>query len=62
MGVGHSSLMQNLQKHETGRKHDCSGTQVLSLKIVCRGVKVRGGFVERNKSKEMTGLEQLWER
>lgn len=26
MGIRHSSLVQNLQKHENGGEHDCSGT------------------------------------
>jgi len=60
MGIEHCSLVQNLQKHENGGEHGCSGnSQVLSLEMVCRDAKALGGCVECNKrtAKRMTGLE-----
>lgn len=66
MGIGHSSLVQNLQKDENGAGGESMIVQetpkCFSLEMVCRDAKALVGYVECNKrtAKRMTGLEQHW--
>lgn len=53
MGIEHSRLVQNLQRHENGGEIDCSGNpQVLSLEMVRRDAKALEGSTECSRERQ----------